>query len=99
MVIVTEGIYDCFVVPNSSPMLGVGLEESMLEALSNTNALLIVDNDVNESVVKSMLEQLESVCLTTKYHKLNLDYQDLNHYHQKNSAGLIEELKPFYFNG
>lgn len=96
LIITTEGIYDCLVVPNGLPMLGVGLEDETLQVLSNTKSLLIVDNDVNEKVINELLGQLSSVCISTKHHRINQDYQDLNHYHQKNSKGLIEELKPYY---
>ena len=96
LIITTEGIYDALVVPNAIPMLGVGLEDSVLQALSNTKTLLIVDNDVNDKVINDLTSQLFSVCVSSKHHRINQNYQDLNHYHQKNSKGLVEELKPYY---
>ena len=96
LIIVTEGAYDSLVVPNAIPMLGIGLDDAMLDFLSGTRVLLIVDNDVSKSVINGLIEQLQTVCLEVIHHTLDQEYQDLNHYWVNDSIDLIEELQEYY---
>jgi len=96
LVIITEGVYDALTVPNATPMLGIGLDDMNLDFLSETNVLLIVDNDVNDSIIESLVKKLETVCNSVKNHKLNNNFQDLNHYHVNDSVRLMKELDKYY---
>lgn len=95
LIIVTEGIYDCLTVPNSVPMLGLGLDESLLDLLSGCNVLLIVDNDVSKQVLDVLIEKLKTVC-NVIHHSINSEYQDLNHYHTSDKESLRKEIEKYY---
>lgn len=96
LIIVTEGIYDALTVPNAIPMLGIGVEDPTLDFLSGMNILLIIDNDVSETVASGLIDRLETVCSSVTHHIINKEYQDLNHYHTSCKEGIKEELKQYY---
>ena len=95
-IILTEGVYDALVVPNSIPMLGTTVSKVLLSFLANTEVIYVPDTDVKKSVKTQSIKSLNSVC--TKVHSCALlsVYKDVNELYVKNKVVLVSELKQFY---
>jgi len=97
LIIITEGVYDSLVIPNGLPLLGLEINEELLDFLSECNVLLIIDNDVDETVRNTLIEKIQAVCII-RNHSINTDYKDLNEYHINDKENLREEIKIYYTN-
>jgi len=96
LVILTEGIFDAIIVPNSLPLLGNEISKTLLEFLSDTKVLLILDSDLNKKIIQNRIKQLKSVCKEVKIHNLNSIRSDLNDFYIKDDILLKKQLKTYY---
>jgi len=96
IIIITEGILDGLIVPNSLILLGTEINDKILDFLTDTNVLLILDADVNESLIESKIKQLLSTCSSVQSLILTEVQNDLNYFYVKNSKLLKKKLLPFY---
>lgn len=93
-VIITEGIYDSFSVPNAIPLLGINLSKSLLKKIKDKKVILALDNN-DEVPIEKKIEIVNkikewSVELITIF---DLEkHKDLNEYHQKDSVGLKQTM-------
>ncbi len=95
LIILVEGIYDSYSLPNSFPLLGLSLSEELLNFLTGTNILLALDNDIDKKVYSQIEKKLSQVCNVKKlpYPK---EYKDLNEMFCKNKKVFIDLFKRYY---
>jgi hypothetical protein len=96
LIIITEGVYDALVVPNAIPLLGNEVNKKMLDFLSGTRVLLILDADMNEKIVIKRIKELKSTCKEVLIHKLTGGIKDLNEFSISSNELLREQLKVYY---
>lgn len=97
-IIVTEGIYDSFSVPNSTPMLGTKPSKALLKYSKGKRIILALDNDISIDVKKEMSELFyENGAKVVAIFDLN-EYKDLNEYRIKEPEALRLEMKDLFSN-
>lgn len=94
---ITEGIYDCLVIPNSIPLLGLVLSDYLLDFLDNTVLVLMIDSDVLNRKQKQLLNKLKKINCKVIYGNLS-PYKDINEYYVKDSKELKTTLIKVYEN-
>ena len=93
----TEGIYDSFSIPNAIPLLGLILNNNLLEWLTDCQVILFVDRVVKQSKRKELYKQLLSVTEKIKiFDELPKPYKDLNEIFIKENSKLKNLLLPYY---
>lgn len=95
-VLITEGIYDALVVPNSLPCLGVELNEEMLTQLANCDVILAFDSFVSSKVPKIASKQLREMGAMVQIVQVPNEYDDINELAVTNKTLLKELLLPHY---
>lgn len=96
-IIITEGIFDSLIVPNSIPVLGTELNNNLLDFLFETDVIIAFDKDVDSKKIELLKKQLQSVC--NKVTVLDVaPYDDLNDFYLKDKNNLKQRLKEIYLN-
>ncbi|MEO6303075.1 MAG: hypothetical protein ABIP51_07865 [Bacteroidia bacterium] len=91
--IITEGIYDCFSVPNSIPMLGTSPSKELLKFGKDKKIILALDNDVSLELKKEIADAFYFYGAKLVAIFGLKDYKDLNEWRIKDKEGLKIELK------
>lgn len=89
----TEGIYDCLSIPNSIPLLGTEISETILNYCSEKNIILAVDNQVSERKIEYMINQLKEYNTNLLYRFNTREYKDLNEMKQLNFSLLKDKYQ------
>lgn len=92
-IVLTEGIYDALSIPNSIPLLGTDISETILIYCSNKNIILAVDNQVSERKINFLISQLKEYNINLLYRFNTREYKDLNEMKQKDPVLLKEKYK------
>lgn len=95
LIILTEGIYDSLSLPNSFPLLGLSLSEELLEFLTNTNVLFVLDNDIDKKIYSQIVKKLKQVC-NVKIINYPKEYKDPNEMFCKKENDFISLFRKCY---
>lgn len=95
-IIVTEGIFDAFSVPNAVPMLGTKPSEALLKFCESKKIILALDSDVPLETKKEIANKFyfygaKSVAILDL-----MSFKDLNDWRVKDKLGLKEEMKNIF---
>jgi hypothetical protein len=93
---ITEGIYDCAVIPNCIPMLGLQATESLLGFVAGCDVILAIDSFIAPKKRKDLIKQLESVTSSVQDFIVPAQYEDINKMYCMDKELLKNKLKPFY---
>jgi hypothetical protein len=95
-IIITEGIYDCYSVPNAVPMLGTKPSKELLKFCKDKKVILALDNDIP-------IEEKKKISDMFYYYGAKLvsifdlkQFKDLNEYRCKEREELKFELKTLF---
>ena len=95
-IIITEGIYDCFSVPNAIPMLGTAPSEALLKFGKDKKIILALDNDVPLETKKEIANKFYFYGATTVAILGLKDYKDLNEWRVDDKEDLKHDLKNLF---
>jgi len=96
LIIMTEGVFDGGVIPNSLILLGTEINDKILDFLIDADVLLILDADVNKDLIEKKVNQLKSTCKSVQYLILTPEQDDVNFFFTKNPNLLKSKLLPYY---
>lgn len=95
-IIITEGIYDAYSVPNAIPLLGTKPSKELYKFCKDKKIILCLDKEVP-------IEEKNKIADTFKFYGCELivifdlkDYKDLNEYRVKDPQGLRSEIKGIF---
>jgi|ERR1035437_3431897 hypothetical protein len=96
LIVITEGAFDGLVVPNSLILLGTEISDKILDFLTHTDVLLILDADVNKDLIDKKVTQLKSVCNSVQTMILTTEQDDVNYFYVKNTNFFKRKLSSYY---
>lgn len=95
LIIITEGVYDALVLPNSLPLLGISVDEKLLDFLADTNILIALDNDISDQIYLQIIELFKQTC-SIEIFNYPKEYKDPNEMFCEKRDILVDLLKGYY---
>lgn len=95
-IIITEGIYDSFSVPNAIPMLGTKPSEALLRFSKDKKIIISLDNQIPIEEKKEIANKFNLYGASAIVIFDLQTYKDLNEYRVNDKEGLKEELKTIF---
>lgn len=92
-IIITEGIYDSFSVPNAVPMLGTAPSEELYKYCKDRKVILAMDNDVSLEDKKTIANKFYFYGAKAVLIFDLKEYKDLNDYKCNDEVNLKREIK------
>lgn len=92
-IIITEGVYDSFSVPNAIPMLGTAPSEELYKFCKDKKVILALDSDVSLDDKKAIANKLYFYGAKSVLIFELKEYKDLNEYKCKDEENLRLEIK------